>query len=348
MAPASVVIRPYPDRERGLTLTGLMVGLAVGSIVLTAALSTYLMISESASDTLADARLNQELSAALAIMSNDIRRAGFWDFKDANGDGDANADGVFDARDLGDAFDTDSDGDSDAQDLSPLNNPFQRRYASSINNDLCTDTDAETGDCSAARCLEHDDSGACTTYVQSGTCITYSYDLDADARIGIRACDRADGEDDCPRPTGPDGGAPFAAPRGEPYAWRSWYPPNEEHKTKSIEMEMFGFRYRNGGIDMRVGRFGTDDLVFGCNAGRWERITSPDIRVTRFEVQLITSLRNANPGKPETAPCETGDLCRQVRSVDLTLDGQLADDPSVTRSLSTTVSVRNDRYLVTQ
>ncbi|NEX21537.1 hypothetical protein G3480_14670 [Thiorhodococcus mannitoliphagus] len=337
-----------------MTLSSLMVGLAAGTLTLTATLSTYLMISEGARDTLMEARLNQELRAALNLMQSDIRRAGYWDSKDADHDGDANADGVFDWRDFGandsprGAFDTDGDGDSDADDLTPIHNPFQRRYNQVVNNDLCTDTDAETGDCTAPRCIEHTASGSCRTSVQSGHCITYSYDLDADGRVGIRACDRTDSEDDCPRPTGRDGGAPFAAHNAEPYAWRAWYPPDAQDKTKSIEMEMFGFRYRDGSVSMRVGRFGKEDLSFGCNTGRWERITSPDIRITNLEFLLTTSLQNANATKPATAPCESGDLCRQIRSVKITISGQVAEDPSTASTLSTIVAVRNHRYEVTE
>lgn len=344
----------HPFRtQQGMTLASLMVGLAVGTLTLTATLSTYLLISQGAKDTLTEARLSQELRAALHLMRSDIRRAGYWDFNDTNQNGDANADGVFDWRDLGagdgprGAFDTDGDGDSDADDLRPINNPFQRRYAA-VNNDLCIGTDAATGECSPRRCVEHDESGACLTHVQSGDCITYSYDLDGDGRIGIRACDRTEDEDDCPRPSGNDGGAPFAARNGEPYAWRSWYPPEDSVKTQSVEMEMLGFRFRDGSLAMRVGRLGSRDLGFGCNTGRWERITSPDVRITDLDFRLTTSIQNTTPGKPRAAPCASGDTCRQVRSVHIQISGQTAGDPRTRRTLSTTVAVRNHRYEVVE
>ncbi|NEV63498.1 PilW family protein [Thiorhodococcus minor] len=336
-----------------MTLASLMVGLAVGALTLTATLSTYLMISEGAKDTLTEARLSQELRAALHLMRSDIRRAGYWDFNDADHDGDANADGVFDWGDFGagdgprGAFDTDGDGDSDADDLRAINNPFQRRYAA-VNNDLCIGTDARTGDCAPRRCIEHGESGACLTYVQSGDCITYSYDLDSDGRVGIRACDRSEDEDDCPRPRGENGGAPFAARNGEPYAWRSWYPPEGSVKTQSIEMELLGFRHRDASLAMRVGRLGSQDQRFGCNAGRWERITSPDVHITDLEFQLSTSIQNTTAGKTRAAACEPGDICRQVRSVRIQISGQSAQDPKTRRALSTTVAVRNHRYEVVE
>ena len=103
-------------RQRGVTLIGLMIGLAVGLLVLSATLQAYMMISEGARDTLREARLDQELRAALDVIRLDIRRAGYW-----------------------------ADPDPD-----PLANPFQRRYGR-INNDLCVDTASDTGRSAAFR-----------------------------------------------------------------------------------------------------------------------------------------------------------------------------------------------------
>lgn len=359
MTPVVIDSTPRQDRQRGTTLTGLMVGMAVGILVLTATLNTYLMISEGARDNLLQARLNQELRAALDLMQLDIRRAGYWDFNDTDGQGDANGDGVFDWRDLGvgkdgaGTFDTDADGDSDAHDLRPINNPFQRRYGI-INNDLCIDTSAATGDCAQPTCTALHASGRCLTFVQTGSCLTYSYDLDADARVGIRACQPSDDEDDCPEPTGP-----FGAENNEPYTWRTWYPPEQEDKTRSIEMEMFGFRHNKdkGNIEMRAGRYGKEDIRFGCDikirdddtknwerVGHWEGITSPDILITDLEFKLTTQTRNTNPGKSQADPCESGDICQAIRSVEIRLSGRLVADADSEQSLSTIVAIRNDRY----
>ncbi len=296
------------NRQRGMTLAAVLVGLAVGTLVLAAALRIYLMISEGARDTLMRARLDQELRAALDVMQADIRRAGYWDFADLGRDSDADGSGTLEWSDLGTkadgsgTFDTDGDGDTDALDLTPINNPFQRRYGK-INNDLCIGTNAATGDCVAPVCSASQASGDCLSSVQQGSCLTYSYDLDADGRVGIRACDKGETEKDCPRPAAAPSGAPFDARRDEPYAWRSWYPPNAKRPAKSIEMEMFGFRYRNSAIEMRVGRTGDGDISFGCTSGRWERITSPDIEITRLQFTLTTAPRNANPDKARTDPC---------------------------------------------
>jgi type II secretory pathway pseudopilin PulG len=343
---------PRRDRQFGITLIAVLVGLAVGTLVLSGALGVYVMIAKGSRDSIQSARLNQELRAALDIMQQDIRRAGFWDFADTNRDGDANGDGTFSWQDLGiDAdgtgtFDADANGATDAVDLEPVSNPFQRSHGD-INADLCVGTDSATGACANPVCILRNETGDCIRSRTLGSCITFSYDRDLDARIGIRACAATDKEDTCPRPAGSGRGASLAAMNGEPFAWHAWYPPAHKSKAKAIEMEMFGFRLRKGGIDMRTGRTDRNDNSFGCTSGRWEAITSSDIRILELEFALTTQIRNANPEKAGTARCDSGDPCQHIRSVDLRISGQLANDASVRQEVATTVTVRNDRYQMT-
>jgi hypothetical protein len=332
--------------QAGVTLTGLMVGMVVGTLVLSGTLAIYLMIVKGARANIQQARLNQELRAALEVMQQDIRRAGYWDFADTSHDGDTNGDGVLTWVDLGvnadgsGDFDTNGDGATNEQDLNPINNPFQRQYGR-INHDLCIDTDSGTGDCVTEHCTVSHEAGDCLTSVQTGSCITFSYDLDQDARVGVRACDSDGSATDCPRPTG----APFSAVNHEPYAWRPWYPPTTTDKTKKIEMEMFGYRLHGKGIDMRVGWSNQSDISLGCDSGRWEGIISAEIAITTLEFRLTTLSRNANPAKSSTDRCASGDLCQQIRSVDITVAGHLAQDASMQQTLSALVAVRNDRYV---
>lgn len=64
--------------QRGLTIVELLVGMAVGVIVIGGATAIYTSSVRGSNDTLLASKLNQELSAALYVMSADIRRAGFW------------------------------------------------------------------------------------------------------------------------------------------------------------------------------------------------------------------------------------------------------------------------------
>ena len=65
-------------RHAGLSLVELMVGSAVGLIVLTAVLTTYVAIARSSGEILDAAKLNAELWAAMDMLARDIRRAGSW------------------------------------------------------------------------------------------------------------------------------------------------------------------------------------------------------------------------------------------------------------------------------
>jgi len=65
-------------KQAGLTLVEVLVGLAVGVIVIGGGLSIYASSVRSGSETLLASKLNQELGALMLVMTNDIRRAGYW------------------------------------------------------------------------------------------------------------------------------------------------------------------------------------------------------------------------------------------------------------------------------
>ena len=65
-------------RQAGLSLAELMVGSAVGLVVLTAILTTYVAIARSSGEILGAAKLHGELRAAMDLLVRDIRRAGAW------------------------------------------------------------------------------------------------------------------------------------------------------------------------------------------------------------------------------------------------------------------------------
>jgi len=69
--------KPRPTSALGMSLVELMVGLAVGMIVMLATLAMYTTTSISARNTLDSAKLNVEIRGAMDLMVEDIRRAGF-------------------------------------------------------------------------------------------------------------------------------------------------------------------------------------------------------------------------------------------------------------------------------
>ena len=74
----------YKFRQSGVTLIELMIGLLIGLFITGGVLSVYIAISQSSSETLKQARLNQEMSAIMNVITNDLRRAGYWEDAAAN------------------------------------------------------------------------------------------------------------------------------------------------------------------------------------------------------------------------------------------------------------------------
>lgn len=77
-------IKPMHNRlvgregEAGVGLVELLLGIAVGAVVLGGLASVYVTTSKGNADNLKLARLNQEVRAIMGIMTREIRRAGYW------------------------------------------------------------------------------------------------------------------------------------------------------------------------------------------------------------------------------------------------------------------------------
>jgi prepilin peptidase dependent protein B len=72
------MLMPSRTTQRGLTVIELLVGLAVGLIVVGGAIAMYASSVRSSNETLMASKLNQEISGLLHVIVNDVRRAGFW------------------------------------------------------------------------------------------------------------------------------------------------------------------------------------------------------------------------------------------------------------------------------
>ena len=70
-------MRDMEKKSTGFTLIEMLVGIVIGMIIVAAASVMMVTVLKSQKDITASARLNQELGAAMAVMSNEIRRAGF-------------------------------------------------------------------------------------------------------------------------------------------------------------------------------------------------------------------------------------------------------------------------------
>jgi prepilin peptidase dependent protein B len=97
--------------------------------------------------------------------------------------------------------------------------------------------------------------------------------------------------------------------------------------------EQFGFRLRNGAIELQLG------------AGNWQALTDAGtLTITAFSV--TPTLQDIDLGVFCATPCPTGSaMCpphQQVRSLALLISGRLVVDASVTRTLRSQVRLRND------
>lgn len=65
-------------RQIGFTLIEIMISLTIGLLVIAATIAVYISTIHGSSDVIKSAQLNHDMDSALALMANDIRRAGFW------------------------------------------------------------------------------------------------------------------------------------------------------------------------------------------------------------------------------------------------------------------------------
>lgn len=72
------MLNHHPNNQLGVSIVELMVGIAVGMLIVAGVTAAYITTMRGGTDTLRSAKLNQTLRASMDVMVNDIRRAGFW------------------------------------------------------------------------------------------------------------------------------------------------------------------------------------------------------------------------------------------------------------------------------
>lgn len=102
-------------------------------------------------------------------------------------------------------------------------------------------------------------------------------------------------------------------------------------------MERFGFRLRNGSLQMRYG-----GATFDCSHGSWSALTDSGIEITRLVFQLDSTALHPEQG---VGACQPGEPCLYIRAVTIELAGRLRADHDVTLRLGDQVRLRNDRFL---
>jgi prepilin peptidase dependent protein B len=103
--------------------------------------------------------------------------------------------------------------------------------------------------------------------------------------------------------------------------------------SSSYDDERYGFRLNGGAIQTRP-----PGAAFDCTAAAsaWENLTDTNnITITALTFTLTT----------QSLPVGSGTASLKVRSVDITVTGQLATDSTVTKTLTEHVRIRNDKFV---
>ena len=70
--------------QRGFSLVEIMISMVIGLLVIVGASTIYVSTVSSSTATLKSSKINQELAALMNVMTNDIRRAGYWGISASN------------------------------------------------------------------------------------------------------------------------------------------------------------------------------------------------------------------------------------------------------------------------
>lgn len=98
--------------------------------------------------------------------------------------------------------------------------------------------------------------------------------------------------------------------------------------------DRFAYRLNNQTIQIRP----TTDNQFSCDASTWENLTNPNIiEITSLVFSLTQDSEVLDPADPTGATIT-------VRDVNITITGRLVSDNSISRTISSQVRIRNDRF----
>ena len=98
--------------------------------------------------------------------------------------------------------------------------------------------------------------------------------------------------------------------------------------SSAADDDRYGYQLRNGAIQARP-----PGATFACGAANWENVTDPNI------VNITALTFTLNSSNVTTGPATRG---LTMRSVDISVTGQLVNNAAVTRTLTQHVRLRND------
>ena len=101
--------------------------------------------------------------------------------------------------------------------------------------------------------------------------------------------------------------------------------------SNSIDDDRYGFQLSNQTVQARP-----PGATFVCSASDWENVTDPGIvKITALTFTLTTQTLTTGPGTQGI----------KMRSVDISITGQLASDSTVSNTLTQHVRIRNDKFI---
>ncbi len=101
--------------------------------------------------------------------------------------------------------------------------------------------------------------------------------------------------------------------------------------SASSDDDRYGFQLSNQTIQARP-----PGASFACGAIDWENVTDPGfVQITALSFTLTTTTMTTGPGAQGI----------EMRSVDISITGQLTSDSTVTNTLTQHVRIRNDKFI---
>lgn len=307
------MLRPsYPFAHSGFSLVELMIGLTLGLIIISGVLGIFSNTVKNQSDNLKMSRLNQELRAVMDVMARDIRRAGYW------------APAADATRPVGTLQPSATSGTITLTSSQPAaSGPFLA---------LNTAPKSITG----LKIISGAGSATITGYIDGST-VTGSVTSTFSSTASI-----------------PQGKWMIANPFTDVAANNDilvsgscvQYTYDMNGDTVVDNNERFGFRYNSSLSRVEMHKGG----AISCpGTGDWETLTTDSvIEITSLTLSVADSqcINGNNMGMCASSTPAKGDVLLYVREIDIALTGRLKGDPAVTRTLTQTVKVRNDRIAV--
>lgn len=296
------------NRQKGFGIPELLIGIAVGMVIVAAAMQLLQTTLASSNDNIKMARVEQDLRQAMQMISRDLRRATAWDAA-------VNVTRV-----------------SMLVPLTISSNSGNVTVSTTESDDAGIDHLADIGDKAVNGTLIYMDAAG-TLY--KGTITAYSAGT---YTVNIAtAWPAAVTTDGLPEGTWsilrPETGITFAASPSCVLFFYDYDSDDDGDLTDSsgaYEVTRFGYRMdnTNGAVEIRTSS-ASDDT---CSTGSWEDLTDPDfVKVTAFTI-------TENPANVSTS----SGLTLGVREYTITLTGELKTDSTMTRTLKETIRVRND------